>query len=388
MIDVVIIIFIIFSVYRGREIGFARQALSTIGFFGGLFLGAWLQPHIISQFQGQTIRSLFTILTTLGIALLGMTLGEYIGVSIKQKVKPRKLNLYDNGLGMVLAVASLLFSVWLLAAVTSGLSFSKLNSALQRSHIVKALNQTLPDAPTVISGIAHLIDPNGFPKVFIGNEPTPRSDINLPALGDMRPAVEQARDSVVKIEGEGCGGVVDGSGFIAKQGFVVTNAHVVAGIANPYVKDASGGYKATVVWFDPDLDLAVLRVSGLDGKPLELASGSAPAGTPGAVLGYPNGGAFGVSLAAILDQFTATGRNIYDRGNTERDVYEIRATVVPGNSGGPLIGKDGKVLGVIFAQSTTHEDVGYALTNSQVRGEIDSAVSRNRVVSTAQCTAD
>jgi len=388
MIDALIIIFILFSVYRGREIGFVRQAFSTLAFFGGLFLGAWLQPYIVTETMNQTEKSLTALMTTLGCALVLLTIGEYLGVLIKRKAHMRKINKYDNGLGMVLGVLSLLFSFWLLAAVVSGLPLTKLNAAIDRSHIIAGLNNTLPDAPTFISNVANLIDPNGFPQVFIGDEPTPRSDVNLPALGEMRPAVEKTRASVVKIEGEGCGGIVDGSGFITKPGFVATNAHVVAGIKRPIVKDGNGAHAATTVWFDPNLDFAVLRVSGLTAAPLDLISGSAPVGTAAAVLGYPNGGDFDASVAAVLDQFIASGRNIYDRGNTERDIYEIRANVVPGNSGGPLINKDGQVIGVIFAQSTSHDGIGYALTNTQVRGEIHSAVARNQAVSTGQCASD
>ena len=388
MIDALIIAFIIFSVYRGHEVGFARQAFSGVGFFGGILLGAWLQQYVVSDDMNTTERSLVALSVTLGCALVGLSLGEYLGLLAKQKVRPKGINKYDNILGSGLAILSILISFWLLAAAINGLPLNKLNEAIDRSKIIAALNNTLPDAPTFISNLANFIDPNGFPQVFIGDGPTPRTDINLPALGEMSPAVEATRDSVVKIEGEGCGGIVDGSGFVASNGFVATNAHVIAGIKNPYVKDVGGSRRATPVWFNPSMDFAVLRVSGLVGKPLQLTSGSSPVGTPGAVLGYPNGGNFNVSLAAILDQFIASGRNIYDRGNAERDVYEIKANVVPGNSGGPLINKEGAVMGVVFAQSTSHAGVGYALTSDQVRGDLSKAIQRDTAVSAGQCTAD
>lgn len=388
MIDALIIVFIIFSVYRGREVGFARQAFSAVGFFGGIVIGAWLQQYIVTDSMNSTERSLMALMTTLGCALVFLSIGEYLGLLAKRKVKLKHINKYDNFFGSGLAIVSILFSFWLLAAALNGLPLTKINEAIDRSRIIAALNSTLPDAPTFISNLANFIDPNGFPQVFVGDGPTPRNDINLPALGEMRPAVEAARDSVVKIEGEGCGGIVDGSGFVVANGFVATNAHVIAGIKAPYVKDVSGARRAVPVWFDPSLDFAVLRTSDLAGKPLPITTGSLPAGTPGAVLGYPNGGNFNVSLAAILDQFIASGRNIYDRGNVERDVYEIKANVVPGNSGGPLISKEGEVMGVVFAQSTSHRGVGYALTSDQVRPGLDKAIKQNRAVSTGQCTAD
>lgn len=388
MIDALIIAFIIFSVYRGREVGFARQALSAIGFLGGIVFGAWLQQHVVSDAMSATERSLTALTVTLGSALVGLSIGEYLGIQTKRKVKPGRINRYDNLLGSGLAVLSILFSFWLLSAAINGLALPKLNEKFDESRIIMTLESALPNAPTFISNLANFINPNGFPQVFIGSGPTPRTDINLPALGELRPAVEATRDSVVKIEGEGCGGIVDGSGFVASSGFVVTNAHVIAGIKNPYVKDVNGSRRATPVWFNPNMDFAVLRVSGLAGKPLQLTRSSSPVGTPGAVLGYPNGGNFNVSLAAILDQFTASGRNIYDRGNVEREVYEIKASVVPGNSGGPLVNKEGSVMGVVFAQSTDHDGVGYALTSDQVRPSLEKAVAQNRAVGTGQCTAD
>ncbi|MCA9334311.1 CvpA family protein, partial [Candidatus Saccharibacteria bacterium] len=234
MIDALIILFIIFSVYRGREVGFARQAFSAVGFFGGIIAGAWLQQYLVTDSMSQTERWLMALLTTLGCALVFLSLGEYLGVITKRKVKLGRANKLDNALGSGLAITSILFSFWLLAAAINGLPLAKLNEAFDRSRIIATLNRTLPDAPSFISNIANFINPNGFPQVFIGTGPTPRTDIDLPALGDMRPAVEATRDSVVKIEGEGCGGIVDGSGFVAGKGFVATNAHVIAGIKAPY----------------------------------------------------------------------------------------------------------------------------------------------------------
>src|SRR5207302_1127348 len=118
---------------------------------------------------------------------------------------------------------------------------------------------------------------------------------------------------------------------------VATNAHVVAGIDRPTVIDGRGVHRATVVLFDPDLDFAVLRTSGLAAGPLAVANANQPRGTVGAALGYPGGGGFAVSSAAIPGRRTAVGRNIYDTGIIHRDIYELQAVVRPGNSGLELI---------------------------------------------------
>lgn len=385
IIDIAIIIFAISALYRGREIGFVRQLCSTVGFFGGLFLGAWLEHYTVHWAHSQAGRSIITLLTTLGCALILLAVGEYIGIKLKYRVLRKRINILDNGFGGLLSVVSLLLTIWLLAAVIGSLPVPSLQSALRNSRIVSALDRALPNAPNVISDLGRLIDPNGFPQVFIGGEPSPNSHVNVPSLGDLQSAVDQDRASVVRIEGQGCGGVVEGSGFVAGSNLVATNAHVVAGIQHPYVQDGNGSHSGTVILFDPDMDFAVLRVSNLAGGSLVIDDQRVPVGTPAAVLGYPGGGAFNAGPAAISNQFTASGRDIYGRGSTLREVYELRANIIPGNSGGPLVAKDGTVIGVIFAESTSYQHTGYALTSDQVKGQINQAAAHNQPVSVGQC---
>ena len=237
----------------------------------------------------------------------------------------------------------------------------------------------------MIADLGKLIDPNGFPDVFVGTEPAPKNNVNLPSLGDLASAVSADEASVVKIQGRGCGGVVSGSGFVVGNDLIATNAHVVAGIQQPVVEDTNGTHNARVIWFDPNLDFALLRVSGLAGKPLSLNSTNAASGTPAAVLGYPGGGDFNAGPAAVMEEFNASGHNIYDSGLTLRSVYEIQATVIPGNSGGPLITENGQVIGVVFAESTTYNHVGYALTMGKVASEIQQGRNKQQTVSTGAC---
>ncbi|HET7059856.1 MAG TPA: MarP family serine protease [Candidatus Saccharimonadales bacterium] len=385
IIDIAIVIFAVSALYRGREIGFVRQLFSTGGFFGGLFLGAWLEHYTVHWAHSQTGRSLITLATTLGCALILLAVGEYAGIKLKHRVVLKKINILDNGFGGLLSVVSLLLTIWLLAAVVGSLPVPAFQSQLRDSKIVSALNRALPGAPGVISNLGRLVDPNGFPQVFIGGEPAPNSQVNVPSLGDLQAAVDQDRDSVVKIEGQGCGGVVEGSGFVAGSNLVATNAHVVAGIRHPYVEDGNGTHSSTVIWFDPDLDFAVLRVSNLEGHSLVVADHRVGVGTPAAVLGYPGGGGFKAGPAAVSNQFTASGRDIYGQGDTLRQVYELQADIIPGNSGGPLVAKDGTVIGVIFAESTDYPHTGYALTSDQVKGEINQAAAQDQPVGTGRC---
>jgi len=167
---------------------------------------------------------------------------------------------------------------------------------------------------------------------------------------------------------------------------VVTNAHVVAGIADPTVEDATGSHGTSVVFFDPSYDLAVMRVRGLTASPLPLDPGTIARGDPAAVLGFPEGGPFTAVPAGVMAEFTAQGRDIYGQGLTVRDVYEIQATVRPGNSGGPLVQPDGKVIGVVFSRSTTNGDIGYALSSPGVLTRVLRAESATGTLGTGGCT--
>ncbi len=383
--DIFIVLFVISAVYRGQGTGFLRQFFAASGFFGGLFIGRGLEPYVLNLAHNTADRAIITIITMLGTALLFLVFGEYLGLNLKHRLLNKQLNKADNGLGSLLSVVSLLLSIWLMASIASSLPFTGVQTAVNNSRLIATLNRLLPPAPTVIANLSHLIDPNGFPDVFIGNEPNPHAKVNLPALGDLAAAVNNDKSSVVRIRGQGCGGIVSGSGFVAGNSYVATNAHVVAGISHPYVQDNNGTHPATVIWFDPDLDFAVLRAGNLAGKPLVISTSNVIAGTPAAVLGYPGGGDFTADPAAVLHQIKAMGRNIYGSSRTIRDIYEVQADVIPGNSGGPLVAQDGSVIGVIFAQSTSYDHVGYALTTAKVSSELKQAVTYNRPVSTGDC---
>jgi uncharacterized membrane protein required for colicin V production len=272
LIDILIVIIGISAILRGHEIGFVRQLFSTVGFFGGLFIGAALEPETVKLAHSSGSRSIITIVTTLGCALILLTVGEIIGIKLKHRVMVRRINSVDNVFGSFLSIVSLLASIWLTAAILNSVQIPSVQSQVRSSRIIAQLDKILPSAPNVIADLGQLIDPNGFPQVFVGDEPTPTQSIALPNLGDLATAVYKDKDSVVKVEGEGCGGVVEGSGFVVGNGLVATNAHVVAGIRHPYVDDSNGSHSATPIWFDPNLDFAILRVPNLAGPALPLST--------------------------------------------------------------------------------------------------------------------
>jgi S1-C subfamily serine protease len=385
LVDLVIIILFIAMVVRGSEIGFIRQVFATLGFVGGIFLGAVISPRFLSNTSSEQSKALWTIFIVLLCGLVLLTVGEYVGVYFKRKVIKHKVNKLDAIFGSVLGVITLLATIWLAASVLIKLPYQGLVSEIQQSSIVGLLDKELPAAPDTVARLGRIIAPNGFPQVFVGNEPAPTGPVTLPSSGTFTGVVNADAASVVKVEGLGCGGIVEGSGFVASNGLIITNAHVVAGVTSPYVVDQTGKHTATPIWFDPNLDLSVLKVSGLNETPLKIDTNTSPRGTQGEVMGYPGGGPLTAKPAAIMDEFIATGRNIYNEGSTDRDVYEIQADVIPGNSGGPLINIKGQVIGIVFAQSTVYAHVGYALTMKQVVNEFTQAQQEDQVVGTGTC---
>jgi S1-C subfamily serine protease len=167
---------------------------------------------------------------------------------------------------------------------------------------------------------------------------------------------------------------------------VVTNAHVIAGVDAPEVQfQDAGPFSATTVLFDDDTDLAVLYVRAGLPQDLDFLGPDLERGATGAVLGFPGGEDLTASPAGVRRRLNAVGRDIYGRGTIEREVYELQTRVRPGNSGGPFVNSDGIVAGVVFAASTTDNDVGYALTSSQVEPVVRRALGRTGAVDTGRC---
>ncbi len=388
--DVVLVLLVVAAVTRGVRSGVAVQLLSYVGLGAGLLAGALLAPWVARLAHGSTSRTLLTLVTVFGVGITGGAAGSRVGASAGRQLRRWRLGPLDAALGGAVAAASVLLSVWLFAASFAATGVVGLGGLIQRSVIVRRLDGALPTVPDVAARLGRLVDPLGFPRVFAGLEPSAGERVVGPTDAAVQAASRAAAASTVKVEGRGCGGVLDGSGFVAAAGLVVTNAHVVAGVRNPFVIDARGRHSASVVLFDPELDLAVLRASDLAGPPLALSSATATRGTGGAVLGYPGGGPFTVGAAAVLTDYAAIGRDIYGRGLITRHVYQLQAQVRPGNSGGPLVLADGTVAGVVFARSVTNGDVGYALAADAVRARLARAETSatTTTASTGACVAD
>ena len=386
LLDLLIILLVLAAIIRGVETGLLRLFLSSVGFIVGLLSGSWIARHIASHYSSASTKLLIIILIEFSLAVLLAAAGEILAMRLGIYTERLKLVKANKILGAVLEVGLTLIIVWLLASAVQNVHSSQIGREVRRSQIIRWLDSILPHPPDVLARLEKIINPNGFPNVFLGPEPqhatvSPKNSVD-------NQAILAAEKSVVQIIGNGCGGVVYGSGFVVDRGTIVTNAHVVAGIAQPKVLDQGGRYSSTAIWFDPNLDIAVLKVTNLPDPPLKLNKDILPDIDAVASLGYPHGGPLVVETGAVIDHVTAAGRNIYNEGVVLRNIYEFQADVEPGDSGGPLLAPDGSVAGVVFARSLSQDNVGYALLTSQVEQLIQKAERQNTPVGTGYCAED
>ena len=371
IVDLVVVVVVALAAIRGLRLGAIVQVLSYGGLLLGLYFGARLASVTVRWVQSQPARGSVALVTMLGAATIGAVAGRIAGNFVFVRVHRGRLGSVDSALGVGVAVVASLLVIWLLASTLVNSSLH-LSSSIGDSRIIRSLDDVLPAPPSVFSRVQSFLSSEGFPLAFAQLAPS-AGPVALPGGPQMQQAVASAGASTVRVVGDGCGQIQEGSGFVVGPGLVVTNAHVIAGIPHPTVQDGNGVHQVTVVSFDPSYDLAVMRVSGITEPSLVLDPDQVSRGVQAAVLGYPGGGPFTVTPAGVMADFEAEGRDIYGQGLTVRNVYEIDAVVRPGNSGGPLVQPDGEVIGVVFSRSTTNGDIGYALSSPGVRSRVTAA---------------
>ena len=377
--DWIIVAFVLLMAMWGFLQGLIVGALSMAGFAGGAVAGARLAPLLLKNGSHSPYAPLFALL---GAILLGGVLAmglESLGFKLRGLlIGP--LGIIDSAGGAILLAAVGLGIAWLFGAVALQTPGARgLRRDIQRSKILSSLNEHLPPSGSFLNALARF-DP--FPAVT-GQVPLlPRPNGRLPH----DPEVRAATQSTVRVLGTACGLGVEGSGWVAGPGLVVTNAHVVAGETDTTVQPLGQGthYDAHAVWFDPKNDVAILRASGVGGmRPLRLNTG-APSGTSGAVIGYPENGPLDVEPARIGPTIEALSQDAYGRGPLRRRITTLRGLVRSGNSGGPVVDHNGRVLTTVFASSVSRgEHAGYGVPDSVVAAALARA---RRPVGTGPCT--
>jgi S1-C subfamily serine protease len=276
--------------------------------------------------------------------------------------------------------------IWLLASILVNSQFSLVATQINNSKIIHAVTNVMPPIPTALAPAERFLSDEGLQVVADGLVQL-AGPVAYPTAAQVRAATNAAAPSTVKVVAVGCGEIQEGSGFVVSPGLVVTNAHVVAGTQSVRVEDSVSYHVATVELFDPEFDLAVLRVPGVIGRPLAIDANLVGRGTKAVVIGYPEGGPLTVDPAGVRSEITATGLDIYGQNETVRAVYEVQALVRPGNSGGPLVEPDGLVIGLVFSRSPSTPDIGYALASPGVLQRVKraEALAPTTVVGTGAC---
>lgn len=385
LLDGLLIALVILSVVTGFRRGAALQLVTYTGLIIGLALGALLAPVTARLATDPFAQATIALVTLLVLAAVGDAAGWALGTRAWVAARRSALSPVDQAAGSVVAGLAALLAAWFLAFNLVQGPFPALSRQIRGSAVVRGIDAVLPRPPAVLAQVRQYLDRFGFPEVFAELPPPPAGPVSEPSQAEAQRAFRAADQSTFKVIGQACNRIQEGSGFLVEPNYLVTNAHVVAGVASPRVQGSDGAtFGAATVLFDDDLDLAVLRIAG-SGPDVDLARGLADRATPGAVVGYPGGGGLTGVQAAVRQILTARGADIYGEDTVTREVYELQAVVRPGNSGGPFVTTDGRVAGVVFAASTANEGLGYALTSDQVLPSVQRALGRTEGVGTGPC---
>ncbi|MFF7471673.1 MarP family serine protease [Streptomyces sp. NPDC008092] len=373
LLDLVLVLVVLVYAASGYRRGLVAGCVSLAGFVGGAVIGVWVLPWVMELVtRGTATATVVAVLTVLVPAVVGHELAGRLALRLRRELDQGPLRVADGVGGAVANSVAVLIVAWVAASVLGASSSPAVTTAIRDSKLLGAVQDTMPDTtPAWFSRATSALTEAGFPQVFnpFENESTARvakpSGDNVTAA-----ATNAAKRSTVKIEGSSGTQGREGSGFVFAPEHVMTNAHVVAGIDNPSVRIGGVGpsYDAEVVLFDPDRDVAVLYVPQLRAPVLKFDT-SAARGNSAVVAGYPQDGNLNLQAATVANRVQATGQNIYNDATVTREIYSIRSTVRPGNSGGPLLTTGGKVYGVVFARSTSDNETGYVLTADEVTAD-------------------
>ena len=387
VLDWFLVVLVVAYAVSGYWQGFIAGAFATGGLLLGGLLGVWLAPRLLGDAEPALWVSLAALFVVLVCASFGQAILQYAGAKIRSRIKWQPVRALDAVGGAALSMAAVLVVAWALGVAVSGAKLPWASREVRSSAVLDRVNGVMPaNAVEALNSFNDVVGSSFFPRYLEPFAPERIIDVGPPPGRVARdPDVQRAQESVFKIRGENsCSRGVEGSGFLYGPDRVMTNAHVVAGVDRPVVLVGEDERPATVVYYNPDIDIAVLAVDGTRGPFLRFDQSGRP-NQAGAVLGYPQDGPYNVQAARIRGEQRLRSPDIYGDGTVVREVFSLRALVRPGNSGGPLVSSAGKVLGVIFAASVTDTDTGYALTSEQVAGAAAQGLTRSTDVDTGAC---
>jgi S1-C subfamily serine protease len=373
--DIAVLAVAFIAAISGWRSGALGSLLSFVGVLLGAIAGVLLAPHLVAHISAPRAKLFAALFLILALVVVGEVAGVVLGRAVRGAIHSNSVRFFDSLVGVAVQLVVVLVAAWLLATpLTSSAGQPNLAAAVRGSRVLAQVNDYAPEwLKTVPKRLSALLDTSGLPQVL---EPFSRTPVVAVAAPDAALANSQVvmntEPSVVKIRAiaPSCQKVLEGSGFVLSPDRVMTNAHVVAG-ANSVTVEASGNpYDATVVSYDPTVDIAILSVPNLPAGPLAFTNSPVTSGTEAIVMGYPGGGGFVATPARIRELIELSGPDIYRSATINREVYTVRAGVEQGNSGGPLIDLNGQVLGVVFGAAVDDNDTGFVLTAKEVSDQL------------------
>jgi S1-C subfamily serine protease len=386
--DIAVLVILVAAVLIGLNTGAIPQIAGLLGALVGGALAVVALPSLEGPLANldPAIRAFAVLAGMLLLVGIGEAIGSALGQSGAMRLRGGVLGTLDRAFGGLVGGAQALLVVWLVGGLLAAGPMRALASQAQTSFVVRSLSAVLPPPTEIAAQLGRLLDDTGLPDLFVGLEPLPAPPVALPSDPTARAIAAAAEPSTVKVSAATCQFISSGSGFVIARGYVVTNAHVVAGGTTIRVRALDGGLlDAVPVYDDPELDVALLWVPNLDAPALRFAAPDPDRGATGATLGYPHGGALTIAPAAVAGAYVATGRDIYGDRLVTRKILELRAQVDQGDSGGPFMLANGTVGGVVFAEARTNDQVGYALTATSVASAVEPRLGRTGAVDTGAC---
>jgi S1-C subfamily serine protease len=381
--DLAVLAVAIVAAISGWRSGALGSLLSFVGVVLGLVAGVLLAPHVVDHISGSRTKMFVTIFLILALVVVGEIAGVVLGGAVRGAIRNRTLRIFDSLVGVSLLLVAVLVAAWLLGSLLTSSDQPHLAAAVRGSKVLAQVDEVAPSwLKSVQARLKALLKTPGLPDVLQPFGRTPIVAVDAPDAALAADAVVAAtRPSVVKIRGmaPGCQKVLEGSGFVVAPNRVMSNAHVVAGSESVTVETDGQTYDAFVVSYDPNADISILDVPNLPSPPLAFVDTPAATGTDAVVMGYPGGGDFLATPARVREIIELNGPDIYRTTTITREVYTIRGTVRQGNSGGPMINRGGKVLGVVFGAAVDDADTGFVLTANEVARQLAKIGNTQRI---------
>ena len=391
VIDVLLVLAVIAAFISGWRQGAFSAVVSAVGIVAGLVIGLALAPFALDLAESQIARIVLLIAVIVLFVGVGNLVGATVGGSVRSRMRSQSRRAVDSVLGAVFQSVAVAAVLWFISIPLAASVPGELGEGIRSSRVFGGINAAAPESASKLPArFAALLDESGLPPLVSPFESPRGAQVAAPSEEAVRPeVVEKLRPSVVHVMGdaESCRRRLMGSGFVIEDGYVLTNAHVVAGTQRVALDTVLGVKPAEVVLYDPDTDIAVLRADQLGLPALRWAGGELAPGGDAMIMGYPKSGPFEAAPVRIRGKLEIAGPDIYTTGRVEREAYTIRGNIRQGNSGGPLLTPDGEVAGMIFGASLDTSETGYALTAHQVQQRVGDVRSLTRPADTQACVS-